>query len=122
MAAQTNTRVSDIILRDDGIVFVDMWAGADFRAADAHETLAKIDGLTGAKPALHCVDFRKAKSMERECRAIFANGKNTKAAALVVSNPLSRVLGNFFLGLSKTSFPLQLFPDVETAIAWLHTQ
>jgi hypothetical protein len=115
-----NTRVSTIVLRDDGIVFVDCWEGVDFKVADAHETLAKIDGLTGSKPARHCVDLRKIKSMERACREIFANGKNTQAAALLVSNPLSRVIGNFFLGLSKTAFPLKLFSDVDGALAWLH--
>jgi hypothetical protein len=121
VVAEVKTRVSTIVLRDDGIIFVDMWAGVEFNEGDAHETLAKIDALTGGEPARHCVDFRKAKSMTRECREIFANGKNTKAAALVVSNPLSRVIGNFFLGLSKTAFPLRLFGDVEPAIAWLHT-
>jgi hypothetical protein len=38
-----------------------------------------------------------------------------------VANPLSRVIGNFFLGLSKTAFPLRLFSDTDNAIAWLRS-
>src|SRR5688572_19569409 len=90
---QVDTRVSTITLRDDGLIFVDCWKGVEFTEADAHDSLLKIDELTGGRPARHCVDLRAIKSMERACRQIFATGKHTEAAALLVGNPLSRMIG-----------------------------
>jgi len=119
MENQTDTRVSTITFRDDGLIFVACWKGVEFTEEDAHETLEKIDVLTGDKRVGHCVDLRAIKSMDRAARTVFANGPNTLAAALVVSNPLSRIIGNFFLGLSKSSFPLRLFNEPDPGIAWL---
>ena len=121
MPKEASTRVNRIVVLDDGIVFVEMFGEVTFGRSDAEATLAAINELTGSRPALHCVDVRKARSMDRASREVFANGAHTRAAALVVSNPLSRVIGNFFLGLSKAKFPLRLFSDVDSAIAWLHT-
>lgn len=119
MAATADTRVSTITYRDDGIVFVDCWDGVDFTEADAVRTLAVIDELTGAATAPHCVDLRRIKAMDRKARNVFAAGERTHAAALVIGSPLSRVIGNFFLGLSKSDFPLRLFTDADEGIAWL---
>ena len=121
MATTTESRGTRITLRDDGLVHVEVLGGVDFVEADAKECLAKIDELTGARPACHCVDIRNVKSIARGCRDIFSNGPNTLAAALIVSSPLSRVVGNIFLGLSKARYPLRLFGDEQSALAWLHT-
>ena len=43
------------------------------------------------------------------------------AIALLVGSPLSRVIGNFFVGLNRSTFPLRLFTSEEEAIAWLRT-
>jgi len=119
MESKADTRVSTITFREDGLIFVECWKGVEFTEADAHETLKKIDALTGNKQVGHCVDLRAIKSMDRAARNVFASGSNTRAAALVVSNPLSRIIGNFFLGLSKSSFPLRLFSEPDSGIAWL---
>lgn len=119
MAASQDTRVSTITVRDDGIVHVDCWEGVQFTEADAVETLQTIDALTGGATALHLVDLRKITSMDRSARTVFAQGRHTRAAALVVANPLSRVIGNFFLGLSKSDFPLRLVSAPDEGIAWL---
>ena len=39
--------------------------------------------------------------------------------ALVVGSPVSRVIGNFFVGLNRPKYPLRLFDDQEFATAWL---
>ena len=41
------------------------------------------------------------------------------AVALVVDTPVSRVLGNFYLGLSKPHIPSRLFNDEAEALDWL---
>jgi hypothetical protein len=119
MATSADTRVSTVTYRDDGIVFVDCWEGVDFTEDDARDTLALIDELTGSATVPHCVDLRRIKSMDRKARTVFAGGTHTKGAALVTGSPLSRVIGNFFLGLSKSDFPLRLFSDADDGIDWL---
>ena len=39
--------------------------------------------------------------------------------ALVVSNPLSRAIASFAIGLSKPQVPIKLFDTVEKGIEWL---
>ena len=59
-------------------------------------------------------------SQDAEARRIYGAGMkgNFYAAALVVTNPLSRAIGSFFLGLSRPPVPTKMFPDFEKAIAW----
>jgi len=43
-------------------------------------------------------------------------------AALIVTNPLARAIGSFFLGLTRPAVPTKLFESVEEAAAWAATQ
>lgn len=43
------------------------------------------------------------------------------ATALIVSNPLSRAIASFAIGLSKPQVPVKLFDTVEKGIEWLKT-
>jgi len=36
-----------------------------------------------------------------------------------VRSSIGRMMGNFFLGINKTVFPLRLFGEPEPAIEWL---
>jgi hypothetical protein len=46
-------------------------------------------------------------------------GDLVSAVALVVATPLSRMMGNFFLTVSKPMAPTRLFDDEASALAWL---
>ncbi|MGZ4038838.1 MAG: DUF7793 family protein, partial [Bacteroidia bacterium] len=70
------------------------------------------------------VDARPVLSMEREARKHFStNGRDTKisAMAVMVKSPLSRVIGNFFMGLNKPQIPARLFDSEADAVEWLKT-
>jgi hypothetical protein len=70
------------------------------------------------------VDIRESKGASRECRAYFASDEAAKiqsAGALLISSPLSRLIGNFFIGLNKPKFPTTLFTNEYEAIKWLKT-
>jgi len=61
--------------------------------------------------------------MTRDARNYFSmNGRETKlnSMAIVIKSPLSRVIGNFFLGMNKPAVPTRLFDDENDAIEWLH--
>src|SRR5476651_2844083 len=64
-------------------------------------------------------------SQDSEARRIYAAGMNPAlfyAVALIVSNPLARAIGSFFLGLTKPPVPRKLFESVDAATAWCATQ
>ncbi|MEO6305652.1 MAG: STAS/SEC14 domain-containing protein [Bacteroidia bacterium] len=68
------------------------------------------------------VDARNIRSMEKEARKHFStNGRATKinSMAIMVRSPLSRVIGNFFMGLNKPEMPARLFDDESYAVEWL---
>jgi hypothetical protein len=63
-------------------------------------------------------------SQDSEARRIYAAGMQPSlfyAVALIVSNPLARAIGSFFLGLTRPPVPTRLFETVEDAAAWVTT-
>ncbi len=64
-------------------------------------------------------------SQDSEARRIYAAGMQPAlfyAAALIVTSPLARAIGSFFLGLTRPAVPTKLFESVEDAAAWVGTQ
>lgn len=109
---------------DNGILYSESIFGAEHTIADAIENV-QISFLLGEgkkRPIL--IDIRNVKSINKEARDYYAGEESAKsnlAAALLVSNSISKIIGNFFIGLSKTIFPTRLFTNEETAVAWLKT-
>jgi hypothetical protein len=71
------------------------------------------------------VDLRGVKSQSREARKHFVSedaAKVSSAVALLVSSPVSRMVGNFFLRLNVQPTPTELFTSESDAIAWLSRQ
>ena len=69
------------------------------------------------------IDSRGIKSMSREAREHFSTrGRDSKTNAfgIVIKSPLSRVIGNFFLGLNKPAVPTRLFDNEHDALVWLN--
>jgi len=63
-------------------------------------------------------------SQDAGARRVYAQGMDPAlffASALVVSNPLSRAMGSFFLGLTRPRTPTRLFDTVEAALAWVES-
>jgi hypothetical protein len=64
-------------------------------------------------------------SQDSEARRIYAAGMQPTlfyAAALIVTNPLARAIGSFFLGLTRPAVPTKLFESVDAAAEWVATQ
>jgi hypothetical protein len=47
--------------------------------------------------------------------------KVSQAVALLMGSPVSRVLGNLYLGLNKPPIPTRLFTSEEEAKVWLRS-
>jgi hypothetical protein len=122
MAPPTELRSQSIWLDSDGIIHAKLKPGVDIRLADAQEAVRAIASLceSGKRPIL--VDMTELQSMDRDARVYFAGEETAKAemaAALLVRSPLTRAIGNFFMGLNKPLFPTRLFTSEEEALTWL---
>jgi len=117
-----STPTGHAYLDDDGIVHFVCSPGAevDEAAAKAQEEAVLLAADGGDYPLI--VELDGIKSIDGRARRYHAHetGRSFSAVALVVGSPLSKVVGNFFLGLNRQVFPpLRLFDDMASAKAWL---
>lgn len=93
--------------------------GADAGVADAEESVAAVGQLAGTQRLPLLVDMRPLKALDREARGRFSESDVVTQLAMVVDSPLSRVLANFFLAVSRPAVQTRLFTSEANAVAWL---
>ncbi len=80
--------------------------------------LELIDG----KPRPLLCDLTNVVKMTRDCRQYFAGPEHAtifSKCALIISSPISRIIGNFFLRANRPLKPTRLFTNKEEALNWL---
>lgn len=68
------------------------------------------------------VDIRNVGTVEREARVLFSGEvamRLTRAAAVLVDSPVSRIIGKFFIGLNRPGYPIRMFSSEKKALEWL---
>lgn len=67
------------------------------------------------------IDLRGLRSISKEAREYLARegAEGISAGALLVSSPVSRIIGNLFLKVNSPSVPTRLFTSKEEARQWL---
>jgi len=111
-----------IWLGEDGIVHTSTKPGAEQTLKDAKDQIAAIGRIGRGKGLPVLVDFKNLKSQDRGARTYFAGEETAKAVtacAILISSPLSRVIGNFYRGLNKPVTPTKLFTPESEAIEGL---
>ncbi|MFA4968970.1 MAG: hypothetical protein WC540_05010 [Sulfuritalea sp.] len=109
-------------LGEDGIVRIIWVPGAEVTLEDAEESMAAWVKISQGKRRPMVVDTATMKSLAREARHLYASERAAKVACavgIVVGTPVSRVLGNFYLGLSNPLLPTRLFDSEDEALEWL---
>jgi hypothetical protein len=109
-------------LGDDGIVRAISPPGAEDTLANAKASLREIKHACGGTPRPVLVDIRWIKSATLEARRFWSSDALigvVTAAALLVASPVSRVMGNFYIGLRHMHVPTRMFNDEDTALEWL---
>ena len=119
------TRTERLWLHPEGYVLAEVRPGLVANLDDAVINVEAVGQLAAGRRLPLLLDMRAhATSATRECRDYYAGAEaqvvNLAVAMLVRSN-ISRILGNFFLGLNKTRFPFRMFSDVDEALAWLRS-
>ena len=109
-----------IWLRSDGIAQIVWVPAAVMILEDAVAAMDDISRLTGGKRCPLLVDAHDAGPMDKPARSEFVRRSDlVTAVAILVSTPLSRIMGNFFIAVSKPVAPTRLFADEPAAVNWL---
>lgn len=122
MSGEQHLRASVVRLSEEGILIEVVAQGAHLRVPDAEASLAAYAALAGGTLRPILVDARGVHAIERGARRLLSGPRAAvvcSAVALVVGSPLSRVVGNFFVGLNRPGFPVRLFDDPQRALDWL---
>lgn len=114
-----SSRVDKIWLSEDGIIHIVVLPGAEYAQADARAGIATVIRISSGKKHPLLVDIRRVKSIDRVARREFASGTNVTALALLIASPVSKVIGNVFVGLNKVAVPVRLFTSEAEATQWL---
>jgi hypothetical protein len=116
------TRTSRVRIDEEGIVRVVVKPNAEITLEDAKANVEAAVKISGGKKMSVLVDMRPLRSMTREARqhmAGEATAKIAKAQALLVDTGLSKIIGNFLLGLNKPPYPTKMFTSDTEAVEWL---
>jgi hypothetical protein len=109
-------------LRPDGIVAMVFASRIETDLADAVAAIDAMTELTGGRRSPLLVDMHGSGPQTRAARLEAARRDDVvSAVALIVDTPLGRMLGNFFLSVNKPPFPVRLFDNETSAVAWLQT-
>ncbi|HLK99144.1 MAG TPA: hypothetical protein VK539_01100 [Myxococcaceae bacterium] len=122
MPSPVEVRTHLIWLEADGIVRVKVKPNIEISLQDAQAAIRAVSDVCGGKRCPALVDMRGLVGMDRGARLYFAGEETAKvesAAALIIESPLSKAVGNFFMGLNKPIIPTRLFTSEEEALTWL---
>ncbi len=106
------------------IIIARFRTGAEVTLDDSRANVALCLQRNAGRRRPLLVDLRGVKSQTAEARAYLAGREGvqvSQAVGLLIGSPVSRVLGNFYLGLNKPSVPTRLFTSEEEAQAWLRS-
>lgn len=114
--------LADVYAEQDGTVVLRFRPDSVVTLESARElAAAHVAAARGRKrPTLAFLGGMKA--ADREGRRLAAGPQIaavTSRLALVVSDPVSRILGNFFLRVSRPLYPTRIFTDEASARRWL---
>lgn len=109
---------------DDGICRTVAKANAEVDLKAAQQNTRMVETFYQNKQYPILIDSNKVKYITREARSHFST-KNRQSVinsmAIIVKSPISRVIGNFFMGLNKPNIPAKLFENESSAVAWLQS-
>lgn len=88
----------------------------------AKENSVAVNSILDKRKGPLLIDSRGIKSMTRDARNQFSTRgreSNTIAFGILIDSSISKVIGNFFMGINKPAVPTRLFDNEEEAIVWL---
>ena len=78
--------------------------------------------MVGSRSTPCIADISVVKRVPRETREFFSSppaGRDLAALAIVINNPVTRTIGNFFLKFHQPEYPCKMFTDIDEATGWI---
>ncbi len=110
-----------IWLNEDGII-VTITTAPYQNLTDAKENMEYNRKIAAGIPRPLLVDMTGVRSISKEAREEYVKEQEepfVTAVALLTKSSVSRMVGNFFIGLNHTHVPAKLFTDPDKAREWL---
>ena len=107
---------------ENNIIHADYDKFADITLQDAIREVNIALEIGKGEKVLSIINITNVKSIEHKARQYYSSPEAErayKAVALIVNSPISKMLGNFFLGLNKPKMPVKLFDIKEKGLTWL---
>jgi len=110
-------------LDEDTVFRVECFPGADITIINAQRASKVLKEYAGNVEHNHIIDLKGVGSVDKSARDHFSKSREsetarTKAVAIIVSSPVSRVIANFFIGFNKPKRPVRIFNSVDEAKKW----
>lgn len=110
------------ILREDNIVQIECHPNTMMTLEEGRLSTKVVGEMINGNPLPLLCDLTNVVKMTQDCRKHFAGPEHAAVfsrCALIVRSPLSKIIGNFFLGANKPLRPTRLFNNVEDGLKWL---
>lgn len=117
------TSQGEVWMDEDGILYQDYPPGTEITLEDSLGELEIYRSnycMDARRPII--VDISNVKTVSKGSRDIYSSTETAEilsAAALIVSNPVSRIMGNFYMGINKAIMPVRMFSAISDAKKWL---
>ena len=119
---EVETQTGTFRLGEDGIIRGVIVSSEEHNLTHAKENSEAVQKVSNGNKSPLFIDISRCKSITREARTHYAReqvGEEVNAIALLIDSPVSRVIGNLFIGFNKPKHPLKLFNSETNAIKWL---
>jgi len=112
-----------IRLRSDGIIHVNYKKNVTIDI-DSQQLMREIyKDLAPGKKLHYIFSAAIGVTFTKEVRENSSGPDSPIASYAIIANNLAyRIIANFYLKVNKPKVPYKLFPTVEAAVEWLHTQ
>ena len=78
--------------------------------------------ITGGKKIPAIADISIVKHVDKDTRTFFSSleaGEDLLALAVILHNPVTRMMGNFFVKFYRPEYPFKFFTNLEEATEWI---
>jgi hypothetical protein len=119
---QRETEKIKFTLRPDNITQIECAPNTIMTLELGKLSTKMMSEIVNQNPLPLLCDLTNVVKMEQECRRHFAGPEHAAVftkCALIVTSPISKIIGNFFLGANKPLRPTRLFTNVEEGLIWL---
>ncbi len=106
----------------DRIIHVECLPSTTMTLEDGRESTRVVAEMINSQPLPMLCDLTNVVKMTRECRQHFAGAEHASVftkCALIVTSPIAKMIGNFFLGANRPLRPTSLFTSKGEAFEWL---